>query len=274
MKYLGRVAAVVLWLIPTLTLLALDAPAIAQGCGPINPNCIVPTRPPGTNDNTAASTAFVHTAVGTGFVSSVAAGCGATTFGPPITSTGTIAAVESTNPQTGTTYTIANGDCGFLTTFNNAAAIAVSLAQAGAGGLFPVGWFNDVCDLGAGTATITPTTSTIGGAATLVLPTGRCSRIVSDGANYQVVTYGGGGGTPGGSNTQLQYNNSSVFGGISGATSNGTTVTFGANDLILGGVTGSTQCLQANSSGVVTGVGTTCGGGGIALIAAGAYGAM
>ncbi len=35
----------------------------------------------------------------------------------------------------------------------------------------------------------------------------------------------GGGGTPGGSNTQLQYNNSGSFGGISGATSNGTSVT-------------------------------------------------
>lgn len=34
-----------------------------------------------------------------------------------------------------------------------------------------------------------------------------------------------GGGTPGGSNTQLQYNNSSAFGGITGATTNGTTVT-------------------------------------------------
>ncbi len=32
----------------------------------------------------------------------------------------------------------------------------------------------------------------------------------------------GGGGTPGGSNTQLQYNNAGAFGGISGATTNGT----------------------------------------------------
>ena len=34
-----------------------------------------------------------------------------------------------------------------------------------------------------------------------------------------------GGGAPGGSNTQLQYNNNGLFGGISGATTNGTTVT-------------------------------------------------
>ncbi len=36
---------------------------------------------------------------------------------------------------------------------------------------------------------------------------------------------GGGGGTPGGSNTQCQYNNSSAFGGITGCTTNGTAVT-------------------------------------------------
>lgn len=36
---------------------------------------------------------------------------------------------------------------------------------------------------------------------------------------------GGGGGSPGGSNTQLQYNNAGAFGGISGATTNGTAVT-------------------------------------------------
>ena len=36
---------------------------------------------------------------------------------------------------------------------------------------------------------------------------------------------GGGGGTPGGSTTQLQYNNAGAFAGITGATSNGTIVT-------------------------------------------------
>lgn len=36
---------------------------------------------------------------------------------------------------------------------------------------------------------------------------------------------GGGGGSPGGSDTQLQYNNAGSFGGITGATTNGTFVT-------------------------------------------------
>ncbi len=45
-------------------------------------------------------------------------------------------------------------------------------------------------------------------------------------------TPSGGGGSPGGSNTQLQYNNSSAFGGISGATTDGTSVTFGSANLL------------------------------------------
>lgn len=43
---------------------------------------------------------------------------------------------------------------------------------------------------------------------------------------------GGGGGTPGGSDTQLQYNNAGAFGGISGATTNGTTTTFTSGNLV------------------------------------------
>ena len=44
---------------------------------------------------------------------------------------------------------------------------------------------------------------------------------------------GGGGGSPGGSDTQLQYNDSgTAFGGISGATTDGTAVTVSSNNLI------------------------------------------
>src|SRR5215813_6065327 len=41
----------------------------------------------------------------------------------------------------------------------------------------------------------------------------------------QIFSQGGGGGTPGGSNQQLQYNNSGAFGGIAGSTWDGTTLT-------------------------------------------------
>lgn len=43
-------------------LLVLTAVASAQGCGQGNPNCIVPTAPPGTSNNQAASTAFINDA--------------------------------------------------------------------------------------------------------------------------------------------------------------------------------------------------------------------
>src|SRR6516164_6104684 len=159
-------------------------------------------------------------ACGLGTVTSVSAGCGTSSGGSPITGTGTIFAAEVPNLRAGTTYTIANADCGTLNNFSNAAAIAVTLPQAGSGGNFANGWYNDVCSIGAGTATITPTTSTIGGVATLVLTTNKCARIVSDGTNYQVVTYGGGGGggTPGGANTNVQFNSSGSFGGDAGFT--------------------------------------------------------
>lgn len=47
------------------------APVEAQGCGPTNPNCIVPTAPPGTSNNQAASTAFVQSSIGNAGIFSV-----------------------------------------------------------------------------------------------------------------------------------------------------------------------------------------------------------
>lgn len=49
-----------------LILCLFSSAALAQGCGATNPNCIVPTAPFGTNNNQAASTAFVQGAVGSG----------------------------------------------------------------------------------------------------------------------------------------------------------------------------------------------------------------
>ena len=172
------------------------------------------------SNNIIKSAAACGSGGGGGTVTSVAAGCGTTASPSPITATGTIFAAEVPNLRAGTTYTIANADCGTLNNFSNAAAIAVTLPQAGSGGNFTNGWYNDVCSIGAGTATITPTTSTIGGVATLVLTTNKCARIVSDGTNYQVVTYGGGGGggTPGGSPSNVQFNSAGAFGGDAGFT--------------------------------------------------------
>lgn len=93
-------------------------------------------------------------------------------------------AITVVNAQTGTTYTVLNSDSRKLVTFSNGSAVAVTLPQAGASSEFMTGWFTDVQNRGAGTVTITPTTSTIDGAASLALTTNQGVRIFSDGTNY------------------------------------------------------------------------------------------
>jgi hypothetical protein len=53
----------ILLLAAVVACVLLGTRASAQGCGPSNPNCIVPTAPPGTSNNQAASTAFVQNAL-------------------------------------------------------------------------------------------------------------------------------------------------------------------------------------------------------------------
>lgn len=103
------------------------------------------------------------------------------------------------NAQTGTSYTFLSGDRGKLVTFTNASSVAVTLPQAGAN--FPHGWHAVALNLGAGAVTITPTTSTVNGAASLSLAQGEAVEIVSDGANYKAVKSiaTGSGSAPGGS---------------------------------------------------------------------------
>lgn len=98
------------------------------------------------------------------------------------------------NPQTGTTYTYLTTDFGKLVTHNNGASIAGTLPVASA--TFPAKWYMFVQNYGVGVLTITPTTSTIDGAASLVLNQNEGALIVSDGTNY--FTMRGKGGSGGG----------------------------------------------------------------------------
>lgn len=97
--------------------------------------------------------------------------------------------------------------------------------------------------------------------------------IVTNASGQKVISSTGGGGTPGGLNTQLQYNNNGVFGGISGATTNGTIVSL-TNPLIGGAtlttssvngitlVSGGTSTLYLSQDGTYTtppGIGTVTG---------------
>jgi hypothetical protein len=106
------------------------------------------------------------------------------------------------NPQTGTTYTYLLTDRLKYVSFSNSSSIAVTLPQAGSSG-FGLNWANVSCDIGTGTATITPTTSTISyttgtaytsGASSLALSTGQCAWIYSDNTNYFAIVRSGSGG--------------------------------------------------------------------------------
>jgi hypothetical protein len=90
--------------------------------------------------------------------------------------------VISVNAQVGTTYTVLSSDRGKLVTLANASAVAVTLPQAGA--TFPVGWWAEFENRGAGTVTIAPTTSTINGGSSVTLTTNQSIKIISDGTNY------------------------------------------------------------------------------------------
>jgi hypothetical protein len=101
-----------------------------------------------------------------------------------------IIAIETPNPQTGTSYTLLDGDRGKLVTIANAASVALALPQAGASSEFVADWYCDIQNRTSPLVVITPTTSTIDGAATLTLGPSQGVRIVSDGTNYYTARYG------------------------------------------------------------------------------------
>lgn len=169
---------------PTFTTPALGTPSavvLTNATGCVATTCLTATGTKNSTtflrgDNTWAAPS------GSGTVTQV--DTGACMTGGPITTTGTIAGTYSINAQTGTTYTVLSSDACKLVTHSNASAIAVTLPQAT--GSFAAGWSYTTQNKGAGLVTITPTTSTINGAATLTVPTNTSCDITSDGTNYQV----------------------------------------------------------------------------------------
>jgi hypothetical protein len=95
----------------------------------------------------------------------------------------------SINAQTGTTYTVVDGDLGKLVTLSNASTVSVTLPQAGSGGNFASGWYAYFRNLGAGEVNITPTTSTISSASVMRLPKNASVLIISNGTNYYSSVY-------------------------------------------------------------------------------------
>lgn len=145
------------------------------------------------------------------------------------------------NTQTGTSYTYLNGDRGKLVTHTNASAIAGTLPQAGASSSFISGWLMHVQNRGAGTLTITPTTSTIDGASSLALTTGQGTDIYSDGTNY--FTQRGIGGAGGGvSSVAASFTGGLISVGGSPITSSGTLA------LTVAGTSGGVTCFNSSST--------------------------
>lgn len=87
------------------------------------------------------------------------------------------------NLQTGTSYTVTAADHQGLISFNSSSPVAVTLPQAGTTG-FETGVYFFIQDRGTAAVTITPTTSTIDGGASVPLTTTQGILVVSDGTNY------------------------------------------------------------------------------------------
>jgi hypothetical protein len=161
-------------------LLASVGYAVAQGPGPV-PTFITcgtgltctPTNPIN-GIGTIAQTSPGVTSVNTG----------SCVNGGPITTSGTIVGAAGVDSRTTTSEAITNADQCMLVTFNNSSPVAATIPQAGVGGLFNSLWSASLLNIGTGTVTLTPATSTINGQATLVLLGGQGCTVFSDGSNY------------------------------------------------------------------------------------------
>jgi hypothetical protein len=141
--------------------------------------------------------------------------------------------------QTGTTYTFQPADCDGAgvkaITFSNSAGVAVTLPQAGANNHFLGGCTIQATNLGAGTVTITPATSTINGVSSLSLTTGQSARIVNDAAGAATGNYYALLGAASGSGASIPT--AQVLGGASGSY---VPLNLGTNLSITGGVLNAT----------------------------------
>lgn len=109
---------------------------------------------------------------------------------------------------------------------------------------------------GGGTSlTVTDGVTTVTGVSTLDFTSGATVTAGATGTANVAIT-GGGSGSPGGLNTQLQYNNAGSFGGITGATTDGTSVSLNAphllNPTINGAGTGLATLAYPNTSSSAT----------------------
>ena len=172
---------------------------------------------------------------------------------------GVLGPVDFVNPETTTTpYTIQSTDMGKTVTHAKTTAVAVSLPQSGTTGFAAGTSFTDL-NLGAGAVTITPSgTSQFNGLYSQVLHQYGWEFAISDGANWNAIGFPGFGTIT--SNALAKYIDGSGATTASSITDSGTAVAI-SEPLTLSSITGSTQCLQVSTAGVVSGTGAACGSG-------------
>jgi hypothetical protein len=192
----------------------------------------------------------------------VVAGAGLTGTRSGSTLTVANALINGVNLVAGTATTLTAANLYQLIRCNNAAGCTITVPQAGTSTGFVNGtyfWVKN--DSTAGTVTIAPTGSTIDAAATYTLSPGQSVQVWSDSSKY-LVTPGksvntGDGATAGGTNGQIQYNNSGSLAGISTDAANGVPLLDGAAKLKTAQFPGSIPSNAATASALASAP-TTC----------------
>lgn len=192
----------------------------------------------GANPATGPTAAQIKTFVNTGQVSSVTGSCGVTVS--PTTGATVASANVTATTNTNTTDTITNAQCGTVREQNSASSSAIAITTAG----FVTGNYFTGKNIGAGAATYTPSSGTIGGAATLVCQQGQSFDAFFDGTNFITLSNTCGLGTASTANTGTSggtlpflngtntWSGTQTFGEVLGSitTQLGTTYTFAATD--------------------------------------------
>lgn len=181
----------------------------------------------------------------------------------PLATTGAFGAVK----PDGTTITISGG---VITAVTGGGGTVTTTASPSAGQMAKFSGATSITNAVAGTDFAAPTS---GSSILYGNGAGGFSNVtIGSGLSFSTGTLtatGGGGSPPGGSNTQCQYNASGSFGGISGCTSNGTSVTLTSPTFITpalgtpasGVLTNATGYTVGNLAGLGSGVATALGAG-------------